>query len=571
MINFLAVMDSGKSVQKILYKPYSLPYYHIKTGGLIVMLVLTIYADGIVGLQSNAMTTNILADYYYHTDQKLEAGILYENAWSRYRNNPKAKHATAQLLFQQNQPTLAKQHLEESFAEAPQVDNILLIADRLHLENKIFESVYYLERGLNVFPGNPYLLNNLSLLYTKINRSEDAYNLLTSYSGDNSTVKSNLTALKIKLGQPDEVEDPEKGIVSEINQIANANALGNQPDEALLESLENRLPNETSPMLIQAGYRNLWSLKGQYNPEEDLALLDSLARQPEMTDYIMSLQETAVIRSLAAGRVTEVVKNLNGLAFRNPGDAGYYLQLSGAVLAQNLDFKKATLELIAAQEKGFQAFQTQHWSIFGLGGRPDIAQQIRLGYNLDLPAYVQEEGREIPKYLELIGSWHESMPQDLLAEWNDFPDHDLKTDLAIRLIMYKSHGLKADQLQELETYLESKIGPQEALSPYLTDPDLKNKESVQSLLDWLGLGDELTGNPYLTPLILSAVEINQDPLVRYELLNTATEFNKDPILWIKKAAAAREIGLDNYADESLVLMEEWVSPENLERLKSGNY
>ncbi|MGX7835732.1 hypothetical protein ACWKSR_11340, partial [Campylobacter fetus subsp. venerealis] len=84
----------------------------------------------------------------------------------------------AQLLLDLKQPTLAKQHLEESFTEAPQVDNILLLAERLHQENKVFESIYYLERGLTLFPGDSYLANNLSLLYTKINKATEALSLL---------------------------------------------------------------------------------------------------------------------------------------------------------------------------------------------------------------------------------------------------------------------------------------------------------------------------------------------------------------------------------------------------------
>src|SRR5690606_36559555 len=35
LVNFMSVMNSGKAIDKILYKPYSLVYYHIRIGGLI--------------------------------------------------------------------------------------------------------------------------------------------------------------------------------------------------------------------------------------------------------------------------------------------------------------------------------------------------------------------------------------------------------------------------------------------------------------------------------------------------------------------------------------------------------
>lgn len=571
MANFMSVMNSGKAIEKILYKPYSLVYYHIRIGGLIVILVLTTYTDGIVGVQASAMTSNILADYYYQTDKKLEASILYENAWMRYRKNPKAKFATAQLLIDLKQPTLAKQHLEESFTEAPQVDNILLLSDRLHQENKVFEAIYYLERGLTLFPNEPHLLNNLSLLYAKVNKSSEALELMTNARGADPVLNSNFSALKTKLGLPEANPNASPDIISMINELAASNALANVPSENLLESLKKSLEQEDSPMLVNAGWRNLFSQLNRSDPSADLELLDSLGRQPELLDYLMSLQETGVIRSLAAGRVTEAVKNLNGLAFRNPNDAGYYLQLSGSILAQNLDFQKAANEFIAAEEKGFQGFDTHHWSIFGLAGMPEKSVQIRELYQVNLPSYLEAKDSEIQEYMNIIGHFHQSTSLMLLSQWRALPESELKTDIAIRLIAYKAHGLTRENLQELEKYIVDKIGPQEDLKSFISNPDLKNSESVNSYINWINASKELAANPYLSPLIISAVGENQDTLVQYEILNEATEFNRDPMLWLRKIKAARESGLDTYADESLELVEQWVSKEELQRLQNLNY
>jgi len=568
--NFLGVMDSGKAVDRIVYKPKSLPYYHLRIGGLITMLVLITYSDAIVGVQVNAMTTNVLADYYYQSDQKLEASILYENAWNRYRKNPKAKNATAQLLLELKQPSLAKQHLEESFTEAPQVDNILLLSDQLHSENAIFESVYYLEKGLNYFPNHPKLLNNLSLFYTKINKRKEGIELLEKAEIKDEVLFSNLSALKTMSGTTDGTAISATSLVTRINNLAASNFIGNLPEGELLESLKKDLENSSSQILINSGYRNLFASQKKNNPDADLKILDSLATSEVFGAYQMQLQETAVIRSLAAERVVDAVKNLNGLAFRNPGDAGYYLQLSSLILAQNLDFRKAAIELEAAQEKGFKAFESYHWSIFGLGGFPEKALELREKFNILLPVYLTDEDSSTPKYLELISKFHQRLPQSLFTEWTEFEENDYKTDLAIRLIAHKSHSLEQVQIKQLGEYIERKLGVQENLGPYLKSPDLKSLESVNALMAWLGLEEELTGNPYYTPLILSAAMITTDPLARYEILNSATEFNRDPILWMEKINVARAIGLDNYADEALIQMEEWLSKENILLLQNGN-
>lgn len=571
LANFMSVMNSGKAIEKVLYKPYSLVYYHVRIGGLIVILVLTTYTGGIVGVQANAMTSNILADYYYQIDKKLEASILYENAWMRYRKNPKAKFATAQLLFELKQPTLAKEHLEESLANSPQVDNILLLSDRLHQENNVFDAIYYLERGLAIFPNEPHLLNNLSLLYTKVNKSNESLELMKNNESDNPVLNSNLTALKTKLGQPEVSPTQSPDLISKINALAASNALANVPSKALLQSIKDNLHTEDSPMLINAGWRNLFSQLDRNDPSADLVHLDSLGQKPEMIDYLMSLQETAVIRSLAAGRVTEAVKNLNGLAFRNPNDAGYYLQLSGSILAQNLDFQKSANEFIAAEEKGFQGFSTHHWSIFGLAGMPEKSIEIREKYQVPLPDYLANEDAAIPEYLKIMSRIHQSTPQSLLSQWRALPESELKTDIAIRLIVHKAHGLPKEDLKELAKFITDKIGPQEALEAFVNNPDLKNKDSVKAFISWINGSDELTANPYLSPLIISAVEINTDPLTQYEILNAATEFNHDPILWLRKIRAARASGLDNYANESLEMLKQWVSVEELETLQNLNY
>lgn len=564
--NFLSIMDSGKAIDEILYKPYSLPYYHLRIGGLMAILVLTIYADGIISVQLNSLTNNIMGDYYYQSGQPLEASILYENSWAKYRKNNKAKHLTAQLLFELNQPTLAKQHLEESFAEHPQVDNIILLSNRLHREDKLFESIFYLEKGLEIFPNNPYLANNLALFYTKINQAEKAVQTLEENAQQNSVLRSNLSALRTKLGSKGEMKEDPTDLIGQINQLALNNASANLSSGDLKTKIKTGLEKEKSPMLLHAGWRNLFSDRDRSVPSFELGLLDSLGQQPEMLDYLMDLQETAVIRSLGSGRVSEAVKNLNGLAFRNPGSAGYYLNLSSQVLAQNLDFKKAARELIVAEEKGFKAFQPHHLAILQLSGYNGNAEEIKNKYQVLSPEFLMESTGISKQYFGIIKNIHESLPQSLFSEWETFPDSELKLDLSIRLLSYKSHGLAVNQVQEVGAYLMDNLENTEELTKFLSDPSWQKEESLKSFTNWLGVSEELTANPYFTPLVLSAAERIDDPLTQYELLNEVSQFNHDPLLWIRKIEAARRINLNNYAEDALLKLREWVSDSELEKL-----
>lgn len=562
--NFLSVMDTGKAVDKILFKPYSLPYYHLRIGGMISILVVTIYMDAVLAPQANSMTTNILGDYYYQTNQKLEASILYENSWAAFRKNQKAKNATAHLLFDLNQPTLAKEHLDQSFSEAAQVDNIILHSARMIRENRPLEAEYYLKNGLMRFPENPFLINNLALVYVQIQKPEEALAILSGSNSENPVLSSNLIALQSKLKKEQTEPETVDQLIARINQVASNNLAGSITASDELQILRADLEKETSPMLLNAGSRNLFSIKDFTETTEDLIWLDSIGKNPEMLDYLMQMQETASIRSLSAGRVTEAVKNINGLAFRNPGSAGYYLNLTAGILAQNLDFEKASKDIIVAEEKGFKALRPYHFTILRLGGSVDKALELEEKYLVPISNSPDE-------FLVLLSKFNQSIPDKLFDQWNLITNEEWKSTFALLLLERKAHGLTKFQLNELGNFLKGKVENEELLTVFLMNPDWSNQESLISFTQFLNVGEELSANPYKTPLVLSAADRLADPLDQYELLNTASEFNKDPMLWIRKVQAAKRIGLDNYATAALEEMSKWLTWDEIEFLQGTNY
>ena len=550
-INFLPLMHRGKAVHPVLYKPFVLPYYHLRIGGTIAFMVITTFLEAIIASQVSALTSNIVADYYYQTNQKLEASILYENSWDQYRYNPKAKNLTVQLLFELDQPSLAKEHLEESFDLAPQVDNILLLSERLQKENKPFEAVFYLENGLQFFPNNPYLSQNLALLYTLVKKDEEAQALFADLSKNNTVATANWLAISAKLGKKVEIPEAEEDLIFQINRVATERKNGTPVDPQILNSLKEMLAKESSPLLIQAGYRNLLATQNLEDPTKDLAFLDSLAKREDLLEYTMQIQETAILRSLGAGRINEGVKNLNGLAFRNPGDAAYYLNLSGLVLAQQLDFEKAAKDFAFSTEKGFQAPLPIHDAILNWQGtgtaEPDRSKLVQ------------------PEF-SFLGTFNQSHPQKLFNDWKIIPSAKFKLEVALKLLSHKAHGLTTPQLKEIGAFLKGKTDRLADLEAFLQAPDWTNPNSLRSFTKFLGSSEELTANPYFGPLIWSAALQTKDGLEAYELLQAASEFTKDPLLWAKKVQAAQAIGLDQYATEAREEMKTWMSEEEIEAL-----
>ncbi len=549
-INFLPLMHRGKAVHPVLYKPFVLPYYHLRIGGTIAFMVITTFLEAIIASQVSALTSNIVADYYYQTNQKLEASILYENSWDQYRYNPKAKNLTVQLLFELDQPSLAKEHLEESFDLAPQVDNILLLSERLQKENKPFEAVFYLENGLQFFPNNPYLSQNLALLYTLVKKDKEAQALFADLSKNNPVATANWLAISAKLGKKVEIPEAEEDLIFLINRVATERKNSTLVDSQILNLLKEKLAKESSPLLLQAGYRNLLATQNLEDPTKDLSFLDSLAKREDLLEYTMQIQETAILRSLGAGRINEGVKNLNGLAFRNPGDAAYYLNLSGLVLAQQLDFEKAAKDFALSAEKGFQAPLPIHDAIRNWQGTTAEPEQSKL---------VQPE-------FAFLGTFNQSHPQKLFNDWKIIPSAKFKLEVALKLLSHKAHGLTTPQLKEIGAFLKGKTDRIADLDAFLQAPDWTNANSLRSFTKFIGSSEELTANPYFGPLIWSAALQTKDGLEAYELLQAASEFTKDPLLWAKKVQAAQALGLDQYATEAREEMKTWMSEEEIEAL-----
>jgi hypothetical protein len=342
--------------------------------------------------------------------------------------------------------------------------------------------------------------------------------------------------------------------------VAAARKNGTQVDAQTLEILKKKLEKESAPLLLQAGYRNLLAMPNLGDPSTDIRLMDSLAKREDFLDYTLQFQETAILRSLGAGRINEAVKNLNGLAFRNASDAAYYLNLSGLVLAQQLDFEKAAKDFAVSKEKGFQAELPIHEVIRNWQAERAIG---RLATNAENEAFKDE--------FVLRGRFNQAMPQALFLDWKTIVSPDFKLEMAWWLLSHKAHGLTTQQLQEIGTFLKGKTDRIADLDAFLQAPDWTNANSLRSFTKLIGASEELTANPYFSPLIWAAALQTKDKLREYELLQSASEFNKDPLLWAKKIQAAQDLGLDRYAIEAREEMKNWMSEEEIEALLGEMY
>ncbi|MFD2201887.1 tetratricopeptide repeat protein [Shivajiella indica] len=575
MSNFLDILNSGKDVEKVIFKPQFFAYFHMRIGAIMALVIVAVFADMVIGNQLGTASTNISADYYYQSNKPLEAAILYENSWLQYRRNKKAKNAAAHLRYELREPTSAMEHLVQSFDYAPTVPNILLLSSKLHQQDKIFEALFYLEKGLEIFPNNPYLLNNLALLYSKLNRPQDALATLEKLLKKDAVMLSNSLGLLVKHNIPPKSE-PEllDDLPYRLNYLAYANKQGNYAPFFL-----NTNPLPQNYHLRTALLRNQWSNKTEGNFKEDLVLIDSLIALEQMSFEERNYKETRILRTLQDNQINETLKYLNGMAMAYPNSAGYYHSFAARILAGQLDLQKSAVDILVATERGFENFQPYHLAILYFGGKQAEAVGINRRFEASFPNWMEWEESGKLKQTDLTLFWsnvarlHQMLPEEALKILDETSTPNLKTEWALALLRFKMHGLNQEDYGKVKRVIL------ENLSENWTSAELDNWfafiHNLQNELDpkiaqMLQPDLGMTRNAYWAPLIWKKLQQETDELVKYEILQEAIQFNRDPKLWIFYVKQSRKVGLDSYGSNALVEMQEWLSIEQIEKLQIEN-
>src|SRR5690606_10436632 len=364
MANFSGLMNAGIAVDKIIFKPKFFAYYHMRIGAVLAMLSLIVFSDGIIGVQFSTASTNVSADYYYATGRPKEAQILYENSWERYRRNEKAINAVAHLALAQNQPSAAISTLYRALEHSPSVNDILLLSSSLSRSGKDQEALAVLERGIEFFPDDAYILNNQALRLSGNNQGMKAFQMVEDIEGEKDVTIANKIGLQAKhLIYLDTAFDAGSNAIARVNQLA-VNSL--QGERAVFfKKLEEG--HNTNDLLTRAMLRNQWSNEAAGDIAEDLALIDTLLARTQVPSIAAELRETRVIRTLRQDFINESLKHLNGLAFQFPNSAGFFHSMAAKILVGQLDLEKAAVEFSQAEAKGFRNFKSKHLPVFFFG------------------------------------------------------------------------------------------------------------------------------------------------------------------------------------------------------------
>lgn len=576
MTNFSSIINNGTAIDQVIFKPRFFAYFHMRIGAIMSLVILVIFADAIIATQLNSASLNLSADYYFQTGRPQHARILYENSWAQYLKNDRAKNTAAHLYLLDKQPSAAIRQLEESFDYAPNVPNILLLSSRLHQANRVLEAIFYLEKGLEYFPNNPYLKNNLALLYSKTNKGSDAIRLLYEFEESQEVALSNLIGLSIKH-QVSIEEDVKKTTdpITQINLLALENKNGNLSE---IKLAFDQLPK--SHFVQSSAIRNQWTNQSINHYEADIQLIDSLINQTSSVGLERNYRDSKIIRTLQENQINEALKYLSGAVFNFPNQSDTYQIIAAEVLASQLDFEKAAKELALAAAVQSTRIKPIHLAILYFGGRADIAFAYQNKFDIDFPSWmIFNEAGNLAKtpqaeFFSILNDFHGKTADYLLDQMITLENHSLKVDLAYFILIHKGHWLSDKQLAIINTYLtegQNAIWTKEDFQSYV-DFLFNNKKTEFSsgLTNLIKPEFSPFRNAYFTPLLLKGLSEESDPMLKYETLQEAIQYNKDPKLWLAFVNQSRVIGLGNYGTRALEEMQKWITEEDLEKLMLEN-
>lgn len=576
MANFSGIINSGKDVEKIIFKPQHFAYFHMRIGSLMGLVILVVFAEAIIASQVSSASTNTIADYYAQTERPLEAAILYENSWLQYRKNDKSKNAAAHIRFGLRQSEQGMDNLFQSFDYSPNVPSILLLSSKLHQQGKIFDALFYLEKGLEYFPDNPYLSNNTALLYSKLNRPDDAIATLQKIPKENLTAQSNKLALEVKHGKEVEtISSIPDELIFKINYLAYSNKKGDFANFALgTETLPDNYNLRTSLL------RNQWSNKIETPIDSDLALIDSLVAMEQMSFEERNYRETRILRTLQDSHINETLKYINGTALIHANSAGYYHSIAAKILAGQLDFEKAAVDISVANERGFQNFKPFHLVILFFGNKPEEAWAIHQRFNVPFPLWMtwdengNPESNDLTDFFKKISQLQRQLPEDFLADLNSMEGQGLKEEYAYHILVNKLHWLNKTDFENVKKIILEKNGE------IFTEADIDSwyhfvhsdgdAFPTSKVSETFQLEKGLERNAYWAPFVWKKVRMEKDELRKYEILQETIQFNKDPFLWIQYVKQSRKIGLDSYGSAALIEMQSWLKIPQIEKLQFDN-
>lgn len=615
--NFSGPLSNGLKVNKILYKPSTMPYFVYRFAGLIAVYAFVVIGNKDVPfLYTFGTYFNQQGDYAKATEQPiLQEGYYYQSKIYASLNHH-ANYNLAEYYNERNLHGKSSVHYIAAIEGDPSAQAHVNLSRLYHSSHRYFDALFTLQEGAKKTDSGP-LVNNLALLYSETDIIDSTFYYLEKALHDKISHKEAVANLEAFAAAHDLAsfmdsltfqDDEEEDIIILNNKIVRFNKQNNifHPIPEVLKSAEGTdffASGVAYNYLINTIYR------------EDTSGIKSLVY---LTDKFLSSVYNEKIRFGQSTAeyyhfyIADAFRRLNLLANESYGNNGPYFKTLGLWALEQDAPDQAALFFRMAKIKGAPSVNWLEALSLLMSSRIDSSLQVIKNQEKDTinsflirhMATAKPNGSDQEKlfYLKFHVKYfdtttfknivHSIENDDLKAEAilsfsKKLFDHDLTdeaidvfsllTDLKIsekrilneiksfELKLFAAHG----RIMGVVNYInDNKIEfPFEKFSDRVFYTGLINAASGDTIAALINFRWVAKNNPFNEMEVVLATDYikihSNDKFEAYELLLGALEINPNSVRLLK--AYIREaylMDLDQFAENALMDLKELLSPEH---------
>ncbi|MGB3851996.1 MAG: hypothetical protein WA958_18645 [Tunicatimonas sp.] len=163
--NFIQELATNQRVYRVVYQPPNLPYGTMQIVGLVATVAFFARAGLFPFYQAVAGYNNALGDLYQYKGDLFLAEQYYKLGDQYGYKNHRSNYALGALARVQNDPALTTFYFNEAVQKNPSPQAYVNLGNAFLETKQFFEAVFAFRQGLEEFPENPYLQNNLALTF----------------------------------------------------------------------------------------------------------------------------------------------------------------------------------------------------------------------------------------------------------------------------------------------------------------------------------------------------------------------------------------------------------------------
>ncbi|MEO9852631.1 MAG: hypothetical protein ABJH72_01790 [Reichenbachiella sp.] len=325
--NFITQLRQNLPVHQFAYVEDNFPYISARIAGLIVVAALFFRAHYASFNLAVAGYYNGLADLNISLDKSETAYYYYKESTGQSMHN---HHANFQLAQSEKKPSYRLTYLKNTLEKKPTPYAYASLGKEYENASQFFDALFTYQEGLEVFPKNWALQNNLALLYNKTNVVDSAVYYLKNNSPGSwkkSVVQSNLKAVLAMHGMRGDNESDEEPDRFDLqsNTIANKTIIQDTSRLKFITEPQTRALN-----LFTFSYlKNLGIYCYQNNQPEYLRIIDSYLDAPENISFRRDLILVKALNLYQAGRIASAIEIIYQLKEADEDESGQWNSLLG--------------------------------------------------------------------------------------------------------------------------------------------------------------------------------------------------------------------------------------------------